>query len=148
MEKVPRDLDRKTMFGMDWWREWTLPSLVKVMACGLCGAKLLPEHINLVSTKPLRTNFSEIWNKTRNFSIKKWNHSKIPSAKQRPFCSDSDMLTHCGLAMPCGGKDHGQHCFRQWLAAWPHQVITWTNVGWSSGRSFISLETPLSGQWV
>ena len=38
-------------------------------------------------------------------------------------------LTHCGLVMPYGGIDWGQHWLRWWLVAWRHQAITWTNVG-------------------
>ena len=30
----------------------------------------------------------------------------------------------------------GQHWFRQWLGAWQHQAIAWTNVDFSSVRSF------------
>ena len=36
---------------------------------------------------------------------------------------------------PYGGRDLGQHWFRQWLVAWRHQAITWTNVDLSSVRS-------------
>ena len=39
---------------------------------------------------------------------------------------DTSLLTHCGLVTPCG-IDLGQHWFRQWLGAWRHQAITWTN---------------------
>ena len=41
----------------------------------------------------------------------------------------SDMnwtLTHCGPVTPYG--DIGQHWLRQWLVAWWHQAITWTNI--------------------
>ena len=31
-----------------------------------------------------------------------------------------------------GGIDLGQHWLRQWLVAWWHQAITWTNVDLSS----------------
>ena len=41
-------------------------------------------------------------------------------------------LTHCGLVTPYDNRDLGQHWFRQWLVAWRHQAITWTNVDWSS----------------
>ena len=37
--------------------------------------------------------------------------------------------------MPYGGRDLGQHWFRQWLVAWRHQAITWINVDLSSLRS-------------
>ena len=30
--------------------------------------------------------------------------------------------------MPYGEMDLGQHLLRQWLVAWRHQGITWTNV--------------------
>ena len=44
-------------------------------------------------------------------------------------------LTHWGLVTPYGVGDLGQHWIRQWLVAWRHQVITWTNVDWSSVKS-------------
>ena len=46
--------------------------------------------------------------------------------------------------MPYGDIDLGQHWFRQWLAAWRHQAITWTNVDLPSARSIgIHLSTIL-----
>ena len=44
------------------------------------------------------------------------------------------ILTHCGLVTPFGDIDLGQHWLRQWLGAWRHQAITWTNVALSSVR--------------
>ena len=44
------------------------------------------------------------------------------------------LKTHWGLVMLFGDIDLGQHWFRQWLVAWRHQAITWTNVDLSSGR--------------
>ena len=44
-------------------------------------------------------------------------------------------LTHCGLVTPYGDRDLGQLWLRQWLVAWRHQAITWTNVDWSSVKS-------------
>ena len=41
-------------------------------------------------------------------------------------------LTHWGLVTPYGDSDLGQHWLRQWLVAWWHQAITWTNVDLSS----------------
>ena len=43
-------------------------------------------------------------------------------------------LMHCGLMTPYGDRDLGQHWLRQWLVAWRHQVITWTNVDLPSAR--------------
>ena len=37
-------------------------------------------------------------------------------------------LTHCALMTPYGDIDLGQHWLRQWLVAWWHQAIAWTNV--------------------
>ena len=45
-------------------------------------------------------------------------------------------LTHCGLVTPYGDIDLRQHWFRQWLVAWRHQAITWTNVDLSSFKAF------------
>ena len=44
------------------------------------------------------------------------------------------LLTQCGLVTPYGGRDLGQHWLRQWIVAWRHQSITWTNVDVSSVR--------------
>ena len=44
-------------------------------------------------------------------------------------------LTHWGLVTPFGDIDLGQHWLMQWLVAWRHQAITWTNVDWSSVKS-------------
>ena len=41
-------------------------------------------------------------------------------------------LTHCGLVMPYGDIDLGQHWLRHWLVAWQHQTITWTSIDISS----------------
>ena len=50
------------------------------------------------------------------------------------FLAIWDILTHCDLVTPYGGRDPGQHWFRQWLGAWRHQDITWTNIDLSSLR--------------
>ena len=50
-------------------------------------------------------------------------------------CSISWCLTHWGLVTPYGVEDLDQHWFRQWLVAWRHQAITWTNVDLSPVRS-------------
>ena len=44
-------------------------------------------------------------------------------------------LTHCGLVMPYGGRDAGQHWFWQWHVAWRHRTITWTYVDLPLKRS-------------
>ena len=35
-------------------------------------------------------------------------------------------LTHCGLVIPYGDVDLGQHWLSKWLVAWPHPTITWS----------------------
>ena len=50
-------------------------------------------------------------------------------------------LTHWGLVAPYGDIDLGQHWFRQWLVAWRHQAITWTNVDVSLRSCGIHLRT-------
>ena len=37
-------------------------------------------------------------------------------------------VTHCGLVMPYGNTNPGQHWLRKWLVAWCHQTITWSTV--------------------
>ena len=48
-----------------------------------------------------------------------------------PHSSPSSSHHHCGLVPPYGDMELGQHWLRQWLVAWRHQAITWTNVDWS-----------------
>ena len=43
-------------------------------------------------------------------------------------------LTHYGLETPNGNTDLGQYWPMQWLVAWQHQVITWTNADFSLVR--------------
>ena len=47
---------------------------------------------------------------------------------------------------PYGDRDLGQHWPREWLGAWRHQAITWTNIDWSSVKysdiDIISKEMP------
>ena len=43
--------------------------------------------------------------------------------------------THCGMVMPYGDIELGQHWLRAWFVAWWHQAITWTNVDWPSVSS-------------
>ena len=45
------------------------------------------------------------------------------------------ILTHRGLVTPFADIYLSQHWLRQWLVAWRHQAITWTNVDLSSVRS-------------
>ena len=61
----------------------------------------------------------------------------VPADDQAPFSTRSVMitLTHCGLATPYGDIHLGQHWSREWLVAWRHQAITWTNVDLSSVKS-------------
>ena len=71
-------------------------------------------------------------------------YSEMFSVKLWPYCPYLGWLTHCGLMTPYGDKDLGQHWLRQWLVAWRHQAITWTNVDLPSVRSIgIHLSTIL-----
>ena len=46
--------------------------------------------------------------------------------------NDTSMgLTHCGLVTPFGDIDVSQYCLSQWLDAWQHDAITWTNIEFS-----------------
>ena len=66
-------------------RQQPRPSLVKIMACRLAGAKPLCEpNAGILSIAPLRTNFSEILIEIYTFSFKKM-HFKVSSGKCRPF---------------------------------------------------------------
>ena len=56
-------------------------------------------------------------------------NSKMPSVKWRPFC-----LGLNEIVIPYGDIYLGRHWFRQWLAAWGQQTITWTNVDFSLVR--------------
>ena len=61
-----------------------------------------------------------------------WKHVLFPHLSTG---SSVSILTHWGLVTPFGDIDLGQHWLRQWLAAWWHQAITWTNADLSSVRS-------------
>ena len=56
--------------------------------------------------------------------MNKWWHIQDPI----PVYVFHPHLTHCGLVMPYGNIELDQHWLRQWLVAWWHQDITWTNV--------------------
>ena len=87
-------------------------------------------NAGILLIEPLGTNFSEIFIGIQPFSFKKM-YLKMASAKWRPSCLGLNVLTHCGLMTPYGDRDLGQHWLRQWLVAWWHQAISWTNVDWS-----------------
>ena len=61
------------------------------------------------------------------------------------------VLSHCGLVMPCSKINLDQHWLKQWLVAWRHQAITWTNfdeVLWHSPQSNITGNAHLTLIWV
>ena len=62
--------------------------------------------------------------------------SFIPSLHDKTFYLPPHawgaILTRWGLVTPYGDIDLGHHWLRQWLVAWQHQAITWTNVDLSS----------------
>ena len=51
------------------------------------------------------------------------------------FCSTLIQAMACRLTAPSHYLLVSQHWFRQWLVAWRHQAITWTNVDLSWVRS-------------
>ena len=59
-------------------------------------------NADLLSNRPLRTNFTEIWIKLQNFSWMKI-HLQMPSAKWRPFCFNvlSPDIMGCVVSTPC-----------------------------------------------
>ena len=59
------------------------------------------------------------------------NMSMIKKWKQN-YGAFQGKLIHCGLVMPYGDIDMGQHWLRQWLVASWHQAITQTIVDFSS----------------
>ena len=65
---------------------------------------------------------------------------EIPQSGTKP-------LTHYGLVMQCGNIDPGQHWLRQWLVAWRHQAITWTNVDVSL-KGFYDILQTISYEWL
>ena len=75
--------------------QWSGPALVQIMSCCLFGA-----NTDLLSIRPLGTNFSEIWIKMQNFWFVKM-HLKMSSAKWRPFCSGKDELGARGKSSHC-----------------------------------------------
>ena len=83
---------------------------------------------------PLGANFNEILIEILTFSFKKMRF-EVSSAKWWPFCLSLSGLIHCGLVMPYSTINLGQCWFSQWLVAWWHQAIAWTNVDFSTVRS-------------
>ena len=59
-------------------------------------------------------------------------HAISWNGKHREWPSDTIWR---GLVTPYVDTDLGQHWLRQWLVAWGHQTITWTNLDLSSVRS-------------
>ena len=57
--------------------------------------------------------------------------SKMDSCDHQDCRARRESLTHCGLVAPHDDMDLSQHWLRQWLAAWLHQAITWTNIDFS-----------------
>ena len=51
-------------------------------------------NAGILSIRPLRTNFSEIFIEVYTFSFKKLMHSKMSSGKWRPFCLGLNILRH------------------------------------------------------
>ena len=56
-------------------------------------------------------------------------------------------LIHCGLVMPYGDTEMGQHWLRLWLIAWQHLGITWTNADFSLAR-FYGIQLRAISLWV
>ena len=85
--------------------------LVAKLWLGACltDAKPLPGWMfnidESLSIWPLGTNFNLIW--TKIVFLKKM-HLKISSAKQLPFWSIPNVLTHCGLVTPYDDMDLGE----------------------------------------
>ena len=73
--------------------------LVQIMVCHQFSTKPLAEPMLTLSTGPLGTNFSEIWIEIQRVSFKKM-HSKLSSAKCRPFCPGGDELNCEGPLFP------------------------------------------------
>ena len=63
---------------------------------------------------PLGTNFNEIGIGIQTFSLTKM-HSKLSSAKWRPFCLGLNVLTHWGLMMDISINELHHHWFSYWL---------------------------------
>ena len=58
-----------------------------------------------------------------------------------------NLLTLCGLMIPYGDIDMGQHWSRQWLVAWWHQVIRRTKIE-SLLMRFFDIHPRAISQWV
>ena len=67
------------------------------------------------------------------FRVRTWNNGMRCMSFYILLLVNYSLLTHCDLVTSSyGDVDLGQHWFRQWLPAWRHQNITWTNVDFSS----------------
>ena len=71
-------------------------------------------------------------------------HLKLCVTSVIPVQEPIIKLVHWCLVMLYGDIDLGQHWFRQWLVAWWHQAIAWTNDDLSSVRT-ISQKKP---EWL
>ena len=105
-------------------------------------------------------NFGKIVLRSGKFQILFWRliyvasfekmHLKKLSRKWRPFCLGLNVLIHWPPMMlrVYGIIEVGQDWFIQWLVACWHQVISWTNVAFSSARSWgIHLRSMLPGMF-
>ena len=100
-------------------------ALLQVMAWCPSGTKPLPEPMLILFMTPYNITWTQ------------WVHAKGTMPYYDIWCHHTGVkeLTHWGLLSPFVDIDLGQHWFRQWLVAWWHQAITWTNVDLSSARS-------------
>ena len=75
-----------------------------------------------------------------------WNQTAGPRTPQasptgpyvsvsRIQCYQNECLTHWPLMTPYGVTEMGQYWLKQWLVAWRHPAITWTNADLSPVRS-------------
>ena len=74
-------------------------------------------NVGILLIGPLGTNFHEMLIEIHTISFKKI-HFKMLSGKRRPFCLGLNVLTQCGLVLPYGISDYGQHCFMK-----PHSAL-------------------------
>ena len=129
LEKLMNSRDYHYQCGFKFWKQ-SIKSILSHHAHALWHQAMTWTNVDLSSMKShavhLRIkNVQDIshWNVFKKIHIKNYHISQ--GQMRYP-------LTHWGLVMPHGDRELSQLWLRQWLVAWRHQAITWTNVNLSS----------------
>ena len=97
---------------------------------------------DFLSVGPSGMHLNEISIKTKRYSFKKIYLNMLSTKLTSTVLFWPQCIMHVNVnslrpsdVLWYGGTDLCQHWFRQWLVAWQHQAITWTNIDLSSMSS-------------